>query len=207
MAEEKLPESLFKVISRYPFLSCGFVLLLLGAAGALPLGTSAQSRLLPIPGWARWSLFIVGLASIVFEAVRQSQVTTAPTPLGSVSGSIDEPAGRAIVTSAFSASGSAKQVQPGHHLWLISEVGTYKWPKGSELALDKEGNWHSRVFEDGTGELFSLSLYVADREGSERIHKWLDIGALIGYHPFVVEIPGTRRLARIDGLRKQGLVG
>lgn len=77
-----------------------------------------------------------------------------------------------------------------------------KWPKG-ELRTDKNGTWGSKIFEQGTvGGPFSLCLYVADEDANKKIQEWLNIGELIGYHPFETDIPGTKLLDLIEGLSR-----
>ena len=98
--------------------------------------------------------------------------------------------------------GWVKDMKKNQHVWLVVEVGTHKWPKADSIRTNQDGTWRRTIFEDGSGTVFSLSLYVADAEGHDKIQKWLDIGGLIGYHPFEVDIPGTRRLARIENLQK-----
>jgi hypothetical protein len=193
---EKL-KGLWALATKYPFLVLGVVLTLIAGIGVLPIGESSYR----VDGPWRWILLAVGGVAICVDSIRNLRGEPRENvPLGPVIGGITNPAPNARMTKAFRANGWVKHIETGHHLWLIVEVGTHKWPKGAEIRVDANGEWQSEVFEDGSGPGFALSLYVADAEGHRKIQAWLDVGALIGYHPFERDIPGTRRLTRVDGL-------
>ncbi len=185
--------------AKVPFLALGVILVLVGAIGLLPIGSATY----PIPPLWRWILLLVGLAFAIIDAVRYLRDRGKPRQsLASVTGGINRPANNDRISRAFGAAGWARDVEKNQHLWLIIEVADHKWPKGDEIRPDKNGAWQSDVFEDGTGGAVSLALYVADEEGHKKIRAWLDIGALTGYHPFERDVPGTRRLARVDDLHR-----
>jgi hypothetical protein len=188
------------LIANNPFAAVGVVFTILAAAGILPLGLFGGTNF-PIVGIWRVFVFVVGIVMILFDGVRSWRQPLGAQSLTKATGGFTRPAAGALVTRALSAEGWAKNLERGLRLWLIVEVGTHKWPKGDELRIDSEGKWQCEVYEDGSGTAFSLSLYVVNDEGTKKIRSWLDIGTLIGYHPFEIDIPGTRRLARVDGLR------
>jgi hypothetical protein len=188
------------LIASHPFAAVGVVFTILAAAGVLPLARFSGTNF-PIVGNWRVLVSVIGIAMILFDGARAWRRPSEAQSLTRVTGGFIRPAAGALVTRALSAEGWTKNLERGLRLWLIVEVGTHKWPKGDELRIDADGKWQCEVYEDGTGTAFSLSLYVVNDEGTKKIRSWLDIGTLIGYHPFEVDIPGTRRLARVDGLR------
>ena len=197
---EKL-KVLADLVGKYPFFVIGVALVLVGAIGALPLGIGAGVTTLPITRNWRIVLAVIGVAAVGFDAFRVIRESAGPPSLAKATGGITQPTANSQIPRAFFATGSSRDIESGLRLWLIVEVGTQKWPKGNELQVAADGTWRADVYEDGTGTTISLALYVADKDGHANIRKWLDIGTLIGYHPFELDIPGTRRLARIDGLR------
>jgi hypothetical protein len=191
-------KAFWEITTKYPILIIGVVLLLIGAIGLVPLGEHRY----PISEPWRWILLFVGLVLITIDVVRYLRHTPEES-LAKVRGGINRPANNDAVLSAIGTEGWVKDVEKDQHLWLVIEVDNRKWPKAGEIQADKSGAWQGRVFEDGTGDRFSLSLFVANENGHKKIEEWIDIGSLIGYHPFELDIPGTRRLARIDNLHKQ----
>jgi hypothetical protein len=190
-------KAFWDLATNYPFLVVGVILLLIGAIGRVPLGANNY----PIPEPWRWILLFIGLVLIAIDGVRYLR-STPKESLDKVKGGINRPAKNDTVTRAIDTEGWVRDVEKYQHLWLVIEVGNHKWPKAGEIQADKSGAWQRIVFEDGTGNRFSLSLLVVNEDGHKKIEEWLDIGSLIGYHPFELDIPGTRRLARVDGLRK-----
>jgi hypothetical protein len=190
-------KTFWNLATSYPFLIVGVILVLIGAIGLVPLGTNKY----PIPEPWRWILLFIGLVLLTIDGVRYLR-STPQESLDKVKGGINRPAKNDTVPKVIDADGWVRDIEKYQHLWLVIEVGNHKWPKAGELQADKNGAWQRTVFEDGTGDTFSLSLFVANEDGQKKIEEWLDIGALIGYHPFELDIPGTRRLARVDGLCK-----
>src|SRR5664280_2084330 len=194
-------KAFWDLASNYPLLVVGMILLLIGAIGRIPLGANNY----PIPEPWRWILLFIGLVLIAIDVVRYVRDYLRgkdPISLDKVEGGINRPAQNDTVTRSIDTKGWVRDVKKYQHLWLVIEVRDKKWPKGGEIQADKNGDWQGKVFEDGTGDTVSLSLFVANEDGHKKIEEWLDIGSLIGYHPFQLDIPGTRRLARVDGLRK-----
>jgi hypothetical protein len=188
------------LIASNPFAAVGVVFTILAAVGVLPLALFKGTDF-PIVGNWRVVVFVVGIVMILFDGARAWRRPSEAQSLAKVTGGFTRPAANTVAPRALAAEGWTKNLERGLRLWLIVEVGTHKWPKGDELRIDADGRWQCEVYEDGTGTAFSLSLYVVNDEGTRKIRSWLDIGTLIGYHPFEVDIPGSRRLARVDGLR------
>ena len=191
------------IAANYPFLVVGVTLLLIGAIGRVPLGANNY----PIPEPWPWILPFIGLVLMAMDIVRHLRRTSSRTPsesLDKVTGRINRPAHNdTIASSAIDTDGWVSDVENHQHLWLVIEIGNRQWPKEGEIRADKSGAWQSKIFENGTGNAVSLSLLVANEHGHKKIEEWLDISALTGYHPFEVAVPGTRRLARVDGLLKR----
>jgi hypothetical protein len=192
-------DRLKEIASDYPLLVIGVVLVLIGLVGLVPF---YGDQTFPITEPRQWILFALGLAFIVIDVIRYVLEMKPKASLGKVDGVITQPGSNTHVGNSIDAAGSVEGLGKGHHLWLVVEVGDHKWPKADEVRPDQKGKWQKRIYEDGTGNAFALALFVADAEGHRKIQAWLEIGALIGYHPFEADIPGTLRVARVDGLRK-----
>ena len=200
-------KAFWDLAANYPFLVFGVILLLIGAIGRVPLGANNY----PLPEPWPWILPLIGLALMTVDIVRYLRRTSRGKPnesldnesLDRVTGQINRPAENDTISSAFDTEGWVSVVKDHQHLWLIIETGNLQWPKAGEIRADTSGAWKSKVFEDGTGAAVSLSLFVANEYGHKKIEEWLDIGALTAYHPFEVDVPGTRRLARVDGLQRK----
>lgn len=192
-------EKLSELVSKYPLLMVGAILVLIGVIGLVPVGEKTY----PISEPRRWIPLGLGIVLIGVYLIGYLREFNKPKhSLDKVSGGINRPSSNTHVARAIETDGWVKDVRKNQHLWLVIEVGTHKWPKADSVRANKDGTWRKTIFEDGLGAAFSLSLYVADADGHEKIQKWLDIGSLIGYHPFEVDIPGTSRLARIENLQK-----
>jgi hypothetical protein len=92
-------------------------------------------------------------------------------------------------------------VGSGIHLWLAIEVNGLVWPKEGQLFFDESGAWTTTIFEDGATDLFSLSMFAANRSGHKNIERWLTSGKRSGLYKELTSLPGTRRVTRVDGLR------
>ena len=192
-------EQLKELISKYPLLLVGAILVLIGVIGLVPFGEKTY----PISEPRQWIPLALGTLLIGVYLIGYIRDMNRPHhSLDRVTGGINRPAANTRVTRAIDTDGWVKDMKSNQHVWLVVEVGTHKWPKADSIRTNQDGTWRRTIFEDGSGTVFSLSLYVADAEGHDKIQKWLDIGGLIGYHPFEVDIPGTRRLARIENLQK-----
>jgi hypothetical protein len=93
-------------------------------------------------------------------------------------------------------------VGPECHLWLAVEANGYIWPKEREFFAEDDGSWKDTIYEEGTTAAFSLSLFVANSQANKRIRAWLDEGDATGNYDKMRRVPGTRRIAKIDGLRR-----
>ena len=122
-----------------------------------------------------------------------------------VNGEIKEPQSSQAVTNKVSCSGWTEGVGLNLHLWLVVEVEGIKgiWPKEGEILAGTDGFWHKVVWEDGTRDHFSLSLFVANQKANRRIRAWLDKCDHTGSYPELRRPPGMRRIDRVDGLRRQ----
>jgi hypothetical protein len=87
------------------------------------------------------------------------------------------------------------------HLWLAVEASGFIWPKEIEVHVDKDSRWIATVFEDGAINKFSVALLIANPEANKTIQEWLEEGRSKGEYTEMKGIPGTERIARIDGLR------
>jgi hypothetical protein len=119
----------------------------------------------------------------------------------SVNGEITSPVTSQSVPRAFRAAGSASDVGSNVHLWLAVEANGLIWPKEGQIIPDDSGSWTATIFEDGATDLFSLSLLAADRRANKNIEAWLDSGKRSGTYSELTSLRGTRRVARVDGLR------
>ena len=118
-----------------------------------------------------------------------------------ITGSITNPKPDQIIGRTFECSGIVTGMQPNVSLWLAVEAGGYVWPKENKVFIDKDNNWSVTSFEDGSSDIFSVALFVADAEADKRIMRWLKLGRSTGNYSELKGIPTARRIARIDGLR------
>ena len=85
-------------------------------------------------------------------------------------------------------------------LWLAVEANGFVWPKEVEVHIDKD-RWSGTIFEDGATKKFSIALLIAHPDADTFIRKWLEEGRRKGAYAEMKGIPGTERVARVDGLR------
>jgi len=140
------------------------------------------------------------IADIPF--ITGSRFLKLPSALDWVKGQINEPKPNQVVESTISCSGWVEGVGPGCHLWLAVEANGYIWPKEREFVAEDDGSWRDTIYEEGTTATFSLSLFVANNQANKRIRAWLDQGDATGNYNRTRRVPGTRRIAKIDGLRR-----
>jgi hypothetical protein len=114
---------------------------------------------------------------------------------------IDKPRTNQLVGRTIRCSGIATDVQPQMHLWLAVEAAGLTWPKEGEVFVDKKNRWSGTIFEDGATRKFAVALLIATPEGDRLIREWLEDGRSKGEYAERKGIPGTERLARVDGLR------
>jgi hypothetical protein len=120
-----------------------------------------------------------------------------------VKAEILEPQPNQVVENTFPCSIWVEDFDAGCHLWLAVEIGGRIWPKERELHLEEDSTWKGKISEEGTIDAFSLSLYAANRKANRRIRAWLDRGDAAGEYQELRRIPGTRRIARVDGLHRK----
>jgi hypothetical protein len=112
---------------------------------------------------------------------------------------IDDPRPNQTVIRTIHCSGSATNIPPNMHLWLVIEANGFIWPKEGEVHIDKD-RWSATIFEDGVSNQFSVALLIANPEADKFIREWLEQGKRKGKYARIKVIPGTERIARVDGL-------
>lgn len=125
--------------------------------------------------------------------------------LGWVTGEIKEPQSNHVVTNRISCSGWVEGLGLNLHLWLVVEIEGIKgiWPKEGEILTGTDRFWRKVIWEDGTRDAFSLSLFVANEKANRRLRAWLDKCDHTGNYPELRRPPGMQRVDRVDGLRRQ----
>lgn len=125
--------------------------------------------------------------------------------LGWVTGEIKEPQSNHVVTNRLSCSGWAEGLGLNLHLWLVVEIEGIKgiWPKEGEILTGTDRFWRKVIWEDGTRDAFSLSLFVANEKANCRLRAWLDKCDRTGNYPELRRPPGMQRVDRVDSLRRQ----
>ena len=120
--------------------------------------------------------------------------------LGWVTGGINEPQSSQVVTNKISCCGWVEGLGLNLHLWLVVEVKGVKgiWPKEGEILPGTGGSWRKAIWEDGTRDTFSLSLFVANEKANRRIRAWLDKCDHTGNYPELRRLPGLLRVDRVD---------
>lgn len=152
---------------------------------------------------ARFTQYI---GEIPFVPSKGTDARVRGNSVDSVKGEIASPAMSQSIPRVFHAAGSATDVGANIHLWLAIEVSGLIWPKEGQVLPDESGSWSATIFEDGATDVFSLSLLAADRRAHKKIEAWLNAGRLSGTYRELTALPGTRRVARVDGLRLSGRV-
>jgi hypothetical protein len=128
-------------------------------------------------------------------------VGTGKDSVDSVKGGFTSPTPSQSLARAFQAAGSVSDLGPKIHLWLAVEANGFIWPKEGQIFPDESGSWTATVFEDGATDLFCLSLLAADERAHKQIGAWLTSGKRSGSYAQLTLLSGTRRVARVDGLR------
>jgi hypothetical protein len=143
------------------------------------------------------------IAEIPF--ISQRQFLKSSSALEWVKGEINEPKRSQVVERTISCSGWVEGVDPECHLWLAVEANGYIWPKEREFFADDDGSWKVTIYEEGATAAFSLSLFVANKQAHKKIRAWLDKGDATGNYVKMRRVPGTRRIASVDGLRRENV--
>lgn len=164
--------------------------------------------------------FLAGLAGLIGSILLSEPPATArkipandrsrirSDDLDAASGNIEEPTPRSIVGRTIVCRGFAYGVRPGQHLWLMVEIGKLFWPKEGSIQPEIDGRWESAIFEDGSPNQFAIGLFVVTSEAHKRVNEWLEAGRLTGKYRGFLGLPGSQRLARVDGLQlKEDEVG
>lgn len=160
-----------------------------------------------VPDNLIWLLAVVILAPLVGYLITDINARHRPPGVDTVQHQqrpraiIDEPRTNQFVGRTIRCSGIATDVQPQMHLWLAVEADGLIWPREGEVFVDKENRWSGTIFEDGATRKFSAALLIASPEGDRLIREWLEDGRRKGEYAEMKGIPGTERLARVDGLR------
>ncbi len=125
-------------------------------------------------------------------------------PLELMEGQICQPKAGQQVGDSFVCSGTAACLQPDlrSHLWLATEIEGRIWPKETEIVVKEGGSWTKTIFEEGTNEIFAVSLFAANPEGHRYVQDWLRACDRKGTYPELRRTPGMIRLARVTGLRR-----
>jgi hypothetical protein len=158
-----------------------------------------------VPNNLVWLLAVVILAPLLGYIISDVLARRSP-PSDTGRGTratIDEPRPNQTVIRTIHCNGSATSVQPDMHLWLAVEANGLVWPKEGEVHVDKD-RWSATIFEDGATKKFSLALLIANPDADTCIRTWLEEGRRKGEYAEMKGIPGTKRLARVDGLRLRG---
>ena len=116
------------------------------------------------------------------------------------SGTINRPTEGSVVNPNIDASGSAQNAGNDVYLWLAIEINGKIWPKEGRVAIDRNGNWSQRVFEDGHPVQFGLSLWATNAEGDRELQAWLINSANNHDYREIAPLSNMKRLARVQGL-------
>lgn len=135
---------------------------------------------------------------------RQKRETELGT-LEAAYGEISLPKPGTALARTITCEGTARNIAKPCTLWLMVEVDNQIWPKEGQIQLDRYGKWRATIFEDGHSEEFSIGLYVATQAATDNIRRWLEVGRMTGNYPGMRGIPGTRRIARVDGLHSKNV--
>ena len=141
--------------------------------------------------------------AITFAALRLWAPSKGRKPkdgLDSAVGRITRPRKGQAVPRKIDCSGTLHNLPDLAHGWLVVEVDGEFWPKEGELLPDTAGKWKARVFEDGTSNHVSLSLFVVTDKADRTIHNWLECGRKRDSYPGLTATEGMRRLDRVEGL-------
>lgn len=143
------------------------------------------------------------IAEVPFISEGRRSLLQRQSALDTVQGEIREPRPDDLVADTFPCVIRVEDLGAGCHLWLAVEIEGRIWPKERELHVEEDGTWRGTISEEGTVDAFSLSLYAASGKASQRIRAWLDRGDETGRYEELRRLPGTRRLDRVDRLRRK----
>lgn len=143
------------------------------------------------------------IAEIPFVSEKTSSLLRKYSSLDKVQGEILEPQPNQAVEKTFACSISVEDKDAECHLWLAVEIGSQIWPKEREVHLNEDDIWKGTIREEGENTDFSLSLFVANDKANKQIRAWLDHGDATGQYDAFSRLPGTRRIASIDGLHRK----
>ncbi len=117
-----------------------------------------------------------------------------PVQIQSVRGIILTPHDGNSVLRTFNAEGTIVGLPHNSYLWLAVEHSNLSWPKGPIKITGT--SWSGRVYEGGSppSGYFSLSLYMVDSNGHQKIINWLRSGEKSGYYPGFSEVVGGQLL-------------
>jgi hypothetical protein len=147
--------------------------------------------------WATPVLFTRSKDGYLFDLEPRAEVS-----LTGAKGGIDAPdpeQDREFERAEIKCSGWATCLEPGAHLWLVTETECGKYPKEGEVIVDEQGKWEHVIFEQGTAERFDLALYAVTPEVHDQIRAWLAKG---DYPALDIPADGAKRLGLAEGLRR-----
>jgi hypothetical protein len=147
--------------------------------------------------WATPVLFTRSENGCLFDLKPRAEVS-----LAGIKGSIDVPdpeQDREFEGAEIQCSGRVTCLEPGAHLWLVTETEYGKFPKEGEVIVGEQGKWEHAVFEQGTAERFDLALYAVTPKVHDQILVWLAKG---DYHALDIPADESKRLGLAEGLRR-----
>jgi len=145
------------------------------------------------------------ISDISFISDESGRMLTTHSSLDWVSGEISYPESNQIIDNSINCLGWVEGHGTGVHLWLATEISGHIWPKEGELYVNGDGSWNKKIIEEGAGDTFSLSLFVANKKANKKIRNWLDKADQTGDYSELRRLPGLRRIARVDNLHRKKL--
>lgn len=143
------------------------------------------------------------ISEIPFVSKESAALWRKYSSLDKVKGEILEPQPNQVVEKTFPCAVKVEDLDAACHLWLVVEIAGKMWPKERELRLEEDGTWRGIIREEGRTKTFSLSLFAASDRANQAIRAWLDRGDATGNYDAFSRLPGTRRIASVDGLHRK----
>jgi hypothetical protein len=104
---------------------------------------------------------------------------------GECRGWIDSPNDGDTVGTRIAVHGGARDVPPGHHLWIAHRVnpGGLFWPKDAEITLDQKGHFDTYLYENGSSHRLYVMLLLVTAAVSADFDRWIGEGSRTGHYP------------------------